>query len=274
MAPFPRERRRAGGETDLNAPTTRTDRAFPWRRAAAEAALLLAMGAFMGVLGPFGSDSMPAPPRYLYWEACIVGGGVIGIALDEGLARRLRGFWARLALATGLMSPAVTAWVLLVQLAFAYQPIRASASLRLFWQVFVVSLGVMAFRALLWRGPRTRVEVRTVVEPPLPEAEAAFRRRLSARRRTARLIAIEAQDHYLRVHTDAGAELITLRFADALQELAGAHGHRIHRSWWVSADAIEAVRWKRGAGEARLAGNLVAPVSRSHAPALRAAGWF
>ena len=29
---------------------------------------------------------------------------------------------------------------------------------------------------------------------------------------------MEAQDHYLRVHTDAGDELITLRFSDALAE--------------------------------------------------------
>ena len=249
-------------------------RPIPWRRVASETALLLAVGAFMGVLGPFNSATIPELPRYLYWEACIVGGGVIGIVLDEAVARRVAAFWTRMALATGLMTPAVTAWVLLVQAGFALQPMRASASILLFWQVFVVSLGVMAFRALVWRGPLTRIEVRTVIAPPLPEAEAAFRRRLSAKRRGARLIAIEADDHYLRVHTDAGSELITLRFADALAELAAAHGHRTHRSWWVAADAIEAVRWKRGVGEARLAGDLVAPVSRTYAAALRAAGWF
>ena len=95
-----------------------------------------------------------------------------------------------------------------------------------------------------------------------------------AKRRTARLIAIEAHDHYLKVHTDAGEELITLRFADALEELARAHGWRVHRSWWVAADAVEAVRWRRGAGEMRLAGGLVAPVSRTYAPVLKEAGWF
>ncbi|MFD2498702.1 LytTR family DNA-binding domain-containing protein [Rhizorhabdus histidinilytica] len=94
-------------------------------------------------------------------------------------------------------------------------------------------------------------------------------------RRTARLIAIEAHDHYLRVHTDEGVELLTMRFADAMAELAQAHGHRLHRSWWAAADAIEAIRWRRGgAGEARLAGGLTAPVSRAQAPALKAAGWF
>jgi hypothetical protein len=141
---------------------------------------------------------------------------------------------------------------------------------QLAWQVFVVSLLLMALRALMWRRI---VETRTIVMPPLPEAERAFRLRLSAKRRGARLIALEAEDHYVRVHTDAGAELLSMRFAEALEELALAHGHRLHRSWWASADAIEAVRWKRGAGEAKLAGGLVAPVSRSCASALKQAGW-
>ena len=122
--------------------------------------------------------------------------------------------------------------------------------------------------------PRFRtVEVRTVVTPPMPDAERTFRMRLSARRRNARLIALEAEDHYVRVHTDAGSELIAMRFAEAMEELAQAHGHRLHRSWWSAADAIEGVRWRRGSGEARLAGGICAPVSRSHAAALKQAGW-
>jgi hypothetical protein len=91
----------------------------------------------------------------------------------------------------------------------------------LLWQVFLISIPVMAIRALVWRRPPPVVETRVVVAPPLPEAEAVFRRRLSARRRGARLIAIEADDHYLKVHTDAGSEMVTLRLAGALDELSG-----------------------------------------------------
>ncbi|WP_253189308.1 LytTR family DNA-binding domain-containing protein [Brevundimonas sp. LM2] len=141
-------------------------------------------------------------------------------------------------------------------------------------QVGPILLAVMIVRALVWRRAAARVETRMIIAPPLPEAEAAFRRRLSARCRTARLIAIEAHDHYLKVHTDAGAELITLRFADALEELGRAHGWRVHRSWWVAADAVEAVRWHRGRGEIRLLGGLTTPVSRTYRPVLKAAGWF
>jgi DNA-binding LytR/AlgR family response regulator len=129
---------------------------------------------------------------------------------------------------------------------------------------------IMALRALMWRRI---VETRTIVMPPLPEAERAFRLRLSAKRRGARLIAIEAEDHYVRVHTDAGSELLSMRFSDALEELALANGFRLHRSWWASAEAIEAVRWNRGTGEVRLEGGIVAPVSRSCAEPLKQAGW-
>ena len=251
-----------------------------WRRAGIELGLMLVMGLFMGTLGPYGTGFMSVGQRYLYWVACIMGGGAIGIAIDEGLAWRAGSFGRRLAATSLLMTPAVTLFVTGTGHVVAGQPLYRSDFPGLLWQVFVICVPVMAFRALVWRSQRVAVETRTVIETrtvtasPLPEAEAAFRQRLSAKRRSARLIAVEAYDHYLRVHTDAGPELVTLRFADALVELAGAHGFRIHRSWWVAAGAIEAVRWRRGAGEARLTGGLTAPVSRAHGPALKAAGWF
>jgi hypothetical protein len=245
-----------------------------WRRGAAELALLLAMGVFMGAIGPYGTAALPPLRAQAYWIDCMVGGGLIGIAVDELLARRAGGFWPRLAISSLGMTPAVTLLVLVVSYLLRGQPMSLGGYLSLLWQVLIVCVPVMALRALVWRTPRTVVHTRLVVAPPVPEAEAAFRRRLSARRRGARLIAVEADDHYLRVHTDAGEELVTASFACALEELAGVHGFQTHRSWWVAADAIEAVRWRRGAGEARLAGNLTAPVSRTHAPVLRAAGWF
>ena len=63
-----------------------------------------------------------------------------------------------------------------------------------------------------------------------------------------------------------------MRFSEAL-EASAAYGYRVHRSWWVAAEAIEGVRWTRGKGEVRLAGGLVAPVSRSYADILKSAGW-
>jgi hypothetical protein len=244
------------------------------KRAAVDLALLLAMGLFMGAVGPFDTDGLSTRQAYAYWLLCIVGGGLIGIAVDETAGRRATAFWRRLLVTAVVMTPPTTLLVMISGRLVAGGPLSLERCWPLLWQVFLISVPVMAIRALVWRRPAPVVQTRVVVAPPLPEAEATFRRRLSARRRGARLIAIEADDHYLRVHTDAGSEMVTLRLAVALDELAGAHGFQTHRSWWVAAEAIEGARWRRGGGELRLAGGLVAPVSRTHAPIVKAAGWF
>lgn len=244
------------------------------RRWAVDLAILVGFGLLMGFLGPFGSDQLPAYQGYVYWMICIVGGGLIGIAGDELLLRKVPAPWRRAVAVSVVMTPAVSLLVLTTEHLLTGEPFRWSGGFRLLPQVLPILLAVMVVRTLAWRRTPARIETRTVVAPPLPEAEAVFRRRLSARRRGARLIAVEAHDHYLKVHTDAGEEMITLRFADALAELSRAHGWRVHRSWWVAADAVEGVRWKRGGGELRLAGGLIAPVSRTHAPMLKDAGWF
>jgi hypothetical protein len=245
----------------------------PLRRLAIDLALLTALGLVLAVLAPFDTAKLPLADGAAYWLESIVGGGLIGVVIDELIGRRLDGFWRRLLVVVTLMTPLV---VVLVGVLDMQTNHRFRAPPILWWRVWVISGLVMAVRILAWRkppAPQPQIETRVVVAPPLPEAEAVFRQRLSAKRRAARLIAVEAHDHYLRVHTDAGQELLTLRFSDAVAELAGAHGFQVHRSWWVAADAIEGVSWRRGAGDLRLAGDLVAPVSRRHAPVLRAAGW-
>lgn len=244
----------------------------PWmRRLAADVALWVAIGVVMAFLGPFGSSERSLVERLAYWQICMVGGGMIGVAIDEPLRRRVGHFWLRVALASVLMTPFVTVVVGLTNHWLGGMRLHWGNVAEPWFQVFIVCFATMTFRQLAW--------AQTVVAPAAPtepeaDALAAFRQRLSAKRRVATLIAVEAEDHYLRVHTDAGVELVTARFNDALAELAAAPGFRTHRSWWVAAEAIDDVRWLRGRGEARLKCGLVVPISRGHAPALKAAGWF
>jgi hypothetical protein len=232
--------------------------------------LMAVMGLMMAVLGPYRTLDVPPLLRTVYWLVAIVAGGLVGIAVDAVLGARIRRFWWRIAIVALAMTPIVTVLVYQLNERMLGLPARPEFLPQLGWQVFVVAFLIMALRALAWRRV---VETRTIVVPPLPEAERTLRLRLSARRRSARLIALEAEDHYVRIHTDAGSELVSMRLADAVAELAYAHGYRLHRSWWVSADAIEGVRWKRGGGEARLAEGIVAPISRTYAPAVKEAGW-
>lgn len=243
------------------------------RRAAAETALFLAAGVFLSVLGPFDTARLSLAVRGVYWPTVIVGGGVIGIVIDRAVMRRAHGFWPRLIAASLLMTPLVAAFVWVVSGLMFWAPGDHPDLAILVFQVFVISFAVMALRQLAWRGVWTeRVADDAQAEPIDPLGP--FRQRLSAKRRGARLLAVEAEDHYLRVHTDAGDELITARFSDALIELDRLAGYQTHRSWWVSAGAIEAVRWRRGRGELRLACGLTVPVSRTYSAALKREGWF
>ncbi|MDB2521898.1 LytTR family transcriptional regulator [Planktomarina temperata] len=83
---------------------------------------------------------------------------------------------------------------------------------------------------------------------------------------------LSAEDHYTRVTTSQGSCLVLLRFSDALQEVAPTPGLQVHRSHWVSFDAIDKAE-RRGDGvRLILAGGASVPVSRSHMPSLRAKG--
>jgi hypothetical protein len=245
--------------------------ARPWlRRLAADLALWIAVGVVMAILGPFGSSERTLAERMLYWQICMVGGGFIGVAIDEPVRRKVSHFWGRVLLVSTAMTPFVTLLVgftnhLLGPMRLTFGNVAQPA-----FQVFVVCFAVMTLRQLAW------AEKVTVVATPEPgeDPTGAFRQRLSAKRRAAAIFAVEAEDHYLRVHTDAGDELITARFGDALAELAAAPGFQTHRSWWVAAEAIDEVTWLRGRGEAKLKCGLVVPISRSNSGPLKAAGWF
>ena len=232
--------------------------------------LLTLFGLLMAELGPYGTVEAPQLLRTAYWLLAVLGSGLVGIATDLTLGPRIRGFWLRILIVSLVITPPVTLYIYALNASMLDLPRRPWLLPQLGWQVLIVMLLIMALRALLWRRV---VETRMIVMPPLPEAEREFRLRLSARRRGARLIALEAEDHYVRVHTDLGSELVQMRFSQALEELARAYGYRLHRSWWVAAEAIEHVRWRRGGGEARLVGGITAPISRSYAAALKEAGW-
>lgn len=240
------------------------------RRVAAELVLLVSTGLIVSFLAPFDSSDRPLAWRIVYWVSAIFGGGLIGVAVDEAVRRKVARFWLRLALVCLLMTPLVAAFVVALASAMTGASLSSFQPARLLFEVLLLCVATMTLRQFaLGRAP----VVVTVERADAPDPTATFRQRLSAKRRAARLVAVEAEDHYLRVHTDAGTELVTARFADALAELDRAPGFRTHRSWWVAADAIEDVRWRRGAGEARLTGGLCVPVSRSNAAALKQAGW-
>lgn len=83
--------------------------------------------------------------------------------------------------------------------------------------------------------PRAREIPQVTIEEPLP-APPRFLERLQRLELNGvdDIIAVEAADHYIQVHTLRGKELVHYRFGDALAELRPFDGLQIHRSSWVS----------------------------------------
>ena len=108
-----------------------------------------------------------------------------------------------------------------------------------------------------------------------PEASRPrFLDRLPPRLLNAELYAVEAEDHYLRLHTSAGSDLLLMRLSDAMAELEGIEGAQTHRSWWVAKAAVTGARPAGRRYLLTLQNGVEAPVSRANVAALRQAGWF
>lgn len=111
-----------------------------------------------------------------------------------------------------------------------------------------------------------------IAAPPLPPRayQPALMERVRPERRGT-LLALEAEGHYLRVHTDAGSDLILYRLSDAMLELADVDGAQVHRSWWVAADALSTARHR---DYLQLVNSLEVPVSRSFRVTAQQRGWL
>jgi DNA-binding LytR/AlgR family response regulator len=80
------------------------------------------------------------------------------------------------------------------------------------------------------------------------------------------------EDHYVRAHTRLGSALILIPLRQAVEELGGLPGLRIHRSWWVARHAVVGSMQDGRNVRLRLANGLFAPVSRGSVAAARAFG--
>lgn len=92
--------------------------------------------------------------------------------------------------------------------------------------------------------------------------------RLAAENR-GRLQHISVEDHYCRIRTSRGSELILLRFADAIRETGTADGIQVHRSHWVARDFTAGFRSVNGKFVLVLKDGTDVPVSRTHAARVR-----
>jgi hypothetical protein len=88
------------------------------------------------------------------------------------------------------------------------------------------------------------------------------------------ILALAAEDHYVRVIAEGKSALLLLPLAEAAALMPEDAGAQVHRSWWVAKSAVTGQRRAGRDLQLVLHGGLTAPVSRSRIGDLKAKGWI
>ncbi len=241
-----------------------------WRSYAAA----FAAGLFLALSNAFGMLAAPLHLRALYWTPLLLLGTILGIAMGARMARRPAIgenrliLWAMLSLPLAcLMS--IVSWR---YYQFVMDAAPGSSFLQFFGYAYLVSGATTAIVIGLNRpGPATHGAAAHVQTAP---SQVRFLDRMPARLAGGEIYAVQADDHYLRIRTSKGSDLILMRLTDAIGELEGIEGAQTHRSWWVAKDGIDKVKRADGRVTLVLKDGTEAPVSRPNVRALRDSGWI
>lgn len=238
------------------------------------------VGLLLTFVGALETGELPFLNRLAYWETLMLSGAMIGLGVSESVEK-----WGRLRSKPALEMPVIAVLIALPltfmvvgtsNIFFGTQPPSLQALGIMFGITFFISLVMTALNYFIhWPG---KVIAETPPAAHIPQAEpttARFTDRLPLPMRQSKVIALEAEDHYLRVHLEGGqSTLILMRLSDAIAELPKDTGAQTHRSWWVAKDAVRGVTKADGRATLTLNAALEAPVSRSFYRALNDAGWL
>jgi DNA-binding LytR/AlgR family response regulator len=232
-----------------------------------------AAGVVLAFMGAFGSMEAPLWLRLVYWVPVMLAGALWGHLCSRLVFRWVdpdERPWLTVAALTAAITGPVSLFVWAVTgLMFEGEVYPLAALPYMVGPVVTITAVMSAINVFLGKAQPVQTHASVI-----GAALARFPERLPPRLRGAVIRAVQAEDHYLRIHTDRGSDLILMRLSDALDELEGLEGAQTHRSWWVARDAVRDVARGDGRATLTLEGGLTAPVSRRYAKALRDAGWY
>jgi hypothetical protein len=236
---------------------------------AIDLAVAVAVGLFVGVIGPYGSYLNGAPGlRIFHFVVCFCVGSLIFGVLQRlavaGAERWKLPVWPLigLALLIGCLPLALfISWLATTLWPFLRDKI---APLEWYGQCVFLSGPVLSFVVA-----RRALKARALREGPVASPEPTP----AVMPVSGEVLCLRMEDHYVRVHTLNGSRLVPGPFE---RVIAGVdrEGMRVHRSWWVARAAVTGVVADGRNLRLTLHGDLTAPVSRASVAKLREAGWL
>ena len=237
------------------------------------------LGLLFGFAGPFGSyPAYPTATRYAFWLGLTAAGAAAAVAADALLpAARLRAGAIRIgavALVSALPMTFVVAWTLsLLQPGRFFAPQQLPALFACVAAVQLLVVYATTAASPTFGGAEAPGRGPALAESANEAVPAAFPSALLGRLPPeigSDIIALETEDHYLRVHAAGGSALILMRMADAVALLDPRLGAQVHRRWWVAEGAVAGVRTEGQKLSLRLIDESLVPVGRTFSAAAKA----
>ena len=230
-------------------------------------------GVVLAVAGAFGSINAPLWIRLIYWvPVMLIGAGwghVCSRLIDRWIDIDEKPWLAVVALTAVITGPVTLMVWFVTGAVFEREAYPLAVLPFMLGPVLTITAVMSAINVFLTKAQPVQTH-----PAPAGAAPARIPDRLPMKLRGGAIRAVQAEDHYLRIHTDRGSDLILMRLSDALDELEGLEGSQTHRSWWVARDAVRDVARGDGRATLTLDGGIIVPVSRRYAKALRDAGWY
>lgn len=227
--------------------------------------VVVGIAVILSVVGPFGTiDLLRTVPLFGFWLLQVYATYSVGFITSTLCKSRLKDrlpLW----LSIGIEALIIAFAVLTVVLGIIYLVFGPVLELR---TLLTFSLNVLVIAAVI-TSILHAIKHHLVTEPindgvPLLE-------RLSFEKRGL-LVSISVEDHYVRVRTTNGEEMLLMRLSDAIKETGATQGLQVHRSHWIALDQVTAAKRDDARAILTMTHGPEIPVSRANIAAAKEAG--
>ena len=222
-------------------------------------------GVILTVMAPYGTHALRPLFRLTYWVVLSMAGGM-GAAFAK-LWLDTKHPKSKIWVQAVIQSLGATVIVYIILIGFTltfYKTTTVFHLITLPFFIWIIGIIICGFGVLM----ETRHTARELPTRP------ALYERLKPSLRQSDIFALCAEDHYVRVYTSSGEDLILMRLSDAIKEVAPLIGNSVHRSWWVAELGVKTVKKKSGKAEITLKNEQIVPVSRNRLKQVKDSGWI
>ncbi len=228
----------------------------------------LIAGIVLTITGPYNTINLPLHWRFIYWTGLCFAGCLGAMAAEPILSKAgIKAPRISIVVLQSILASIVVTTFLIAFEMFQTRPIRIGNIAKVFFYVWVIGITITGIAHLTEASSNNKNMTERSERPSIFE-------RLKPQLRSGTIYALSAEDHYVRVITSNGEDLILMRLSDAIKELGALKGLQVHRSWWVAEGGVKFASKANNKISLELHSGQIAPVSRSNTKSVKEAGWI